>query len=75
MLGVVSPNFVVGLLAGSQAEKILFEGARAEDLPVSSLKDYSYLINIDTAKRLNLLPPMALLRNAVIVDKDGGGMR
>jgi putative ABC transport system substrate-binding protein len=74
LLGVVSPNFVVGLLAGSQAEKILFGGARAEDLPVSSLKDYAYLINIDTAKRLHLLPPMALLRNAVIVAKDGGSL-
>ena len=57
LLGVVSPNFVVGLLAGSQAEKILFDGARAEDLPVSSLKDYAYLINIDTAKRLHLPRP------------------
>jgi putative ABC transport system substrate-binding protein len=70
LLGVVSPNFVVGLLAGSQAEKILFEGVRAEDLPVASLKDYAYLINIDTAKRLRLAPPMSLLRNAVIVGKD-----
>ncbi|EWY40796.1 hypothetical protein N825_33240 [Skermanella stibiiresistens SB22] len=71
LLGVVSPNFVVGLLAGSQAEKILFNGIRAEDLPVASLKDYAYLINIDTAKRLRLPPPMTLLRNAVIVTKDG----
>jgi len=70
LLGVVSPNFVVGLLAGSQAEKILFEGVRAEDLTVASLKDYAYLINIDTAKRLRLAPPMSLLRNAVIVGKD-----
>jgi putative tryptophan/tyrosine transport system substrate-binding protein len=72
LLGVVSPNFVVGLLAGSQAEKILFEGVRAEDLTVASLKDYAYLINIDTAKRLRLAPPMSLLRNAVIVGKDQG---
>lgn len=72
LLGVVSPNFVVGLLAGSQAEKILFGGARPEDLAIASLKDYAYLINIDTAKRLRLPPPMTLLRNAVIVSKDGG---
>ncbi|GEO38310.1 putative ABC transport system substrate-binding protein [Skermanella aerolata] len=72
LLGVVSPNFVVGLLAGSQAEKILFEGVSPEDLPVAGLKDYAYLINIETAKRLRLAPPMSLLRNAVIVNKDQG---
>jgi putative ABC transport system substrate-binding protein len=73
LLGVVSPNFVVGLLAGSQAEKILFDDVRPEDLTVASLKDYAYLINIDTAKRLRLAPPMSLLRNAVIVGKNLGG--
>jgi len=71
LLGVVSPIFVVVLLAGAQAEKILFSGAVPEELPVAGLKDYAYLINIDTAKRLNLLPPMSLLRNAVIVNRDG----
>lgn len=58
----------VAQLAGFQAEQILVEGQPPGDLEVLGLDRFTLLVNIETARALDLYPPMLLLRNAEIVD-------
>ena len=57
----------VGRLAAQQAEKILFEGKAAGDLPVARMTNFAYVINMDVAKKLNLFPPVEILQIAETV--------
>jgi putative ABC transport system substrate-binding protein len=70
LIALASAYYNVGQLAGYQAEQILAHGAMPGDLDVLGLDRFSVLVNIDTARRLDLYPPMLLLRYAEIV---GGG--
>ena len=67
LLAVASRYYSVGKLAGYQAKLILIDKSKPIDLPVLSLSRYSYLINMDTARKLKLYPPIDLLRYAEIV--------
>jgi putative ABC transport system substrate-binding protein len=66
-MGLVSKYYMVGMFAGYKAYQILFEGKKAEDIPVERLKKFSFLINIDAAHALDIYPPVPLLRFAEIV--------
>ncbi len=70
LIALASAYYNVGQLAGYQAEQILAHGAMPGDLDVLGLDRFSVLANIDTARRLDLYPPILLLRYAEIV---GGG--
>ena len=67
LLAVASRYYSVGKLAGYQAKLILIDKSKPIDLPVLSLSRYSYVINMDTARKLKLYPPIELLRYAEIV--------
>ena len=67
LLAVASRYYSVGKLAGYQAKLILIDKSKPIDLPVMSLSRYSYVINMDTARKLKLYPPIELLRYAEIV--------
>ena len=68
LLGLISRYFLVGKLAGRQAERILVEGAKLEELPVISLSRFTLLLRMPVAHRLGLYPPMNLLPVAEIVE-------
>jgi putative ABC transport system substrate-binding protein len=57
----------VGELAARQAREILVEGRSPGDLQVSSVDRFAYVINMDTARRLNLMPPIDVLQIAETV--------
>jgi putative ABC transport system substrate-binding protein len=67
LLAVASRYYSVGKLAGFQAKQILIDKRKPIDLPILSLSRYSYVINMDTARKLKLYPPIVLLRYAEIV--------
>lgn len=68
LLAVANRYYNVGRLAGSQAKKVLFDGEEPGTLPIPSLSRYSIFINIEVAKKLNLFPPIQLLRFAELVN-------
>jgi putative tryptophan/tyrosine transport system substrate-binding protein len=68
LLAVASRYYSVGKLAGFQAKNILINKITPIDLPIMSLSRYSYVINMKTARKLRLYPPITLLRYAEVVD-------
>ena len=68
MLGLVSRYYLIGKLAGAQAERILVGGELAKDIPVASLARFALLIRMPVALRLESYPPLDLLRIAQVLD-------
>ena len=68
MLGLVSRYYLIGKLAGAQAERILVGGEQPEDIPVASLARFTLLIRMPVALELGIYPPMGLLRIAQVVE-------
>ena len=68
LLSVATRYADVGVLAAQQARKILVDGATPGDLPVVAVDQFAYVINMDTARRLNLLPPIDVLQIAETVN-------
>lgn len=67
LMGLVSPAVNVGRFAGLKAYDILSGAKPATAIPVETLNRFSLLLRINTAKRLDLYPPMRLLNIAEIV--------
>jgi len=68
LLAVASRYYNVGKLAGYQAEQILVKKIAPGDIPIRSLSRFSYVINMRTAKRLKLFPPLSVLRYAEVIE-------
>ena len=68
MVGLVSRYYLIGKLAGAQAERILIEREEPEDIPVASLARFSLLIRMPMALKLESYPPLGLLRIAQVLD-------
>ncbi|WP_319531180.1 ABC transporter substrate binding protein [uncultured Cohaesibacter sp.] len=71
LLAIASKYGLVGRLAGYQAKRILVDKVPPIDLPIASLDRHSYIINIETADKLKLYPPISLLNYAEIVGTIG----
>ena len=67
LLAVASRYYSVGKLAAFQAKNILVNKSEPIDRPVMSLSRYSYVVNMETARKLKLYPPIKVLRYAEIV--------
>jgi len=68
LIALGSAYYNVGQLAGYQAEQILTGDREPGDLEVVGLDRFSVVINMDAARKLELYPPMLLLRYAEIVE-------
>ena len=68
LMGFVAPLFNVGALAGFKAEQILLGKTTAQKTPIQVLSKFSFIVNMATARELNLYPPMQVLRFAQIID-------
>ncbi len=69
LMGLVSQYYNVGILAGYKAEQILIFKKSPKDIPVSTLKKFSFIINVKTARELSFTFPMSMLKFAQIVKK------
>jgi putative ABC transport system substrate-binding protein len=67
LAGLVSRYYSVGAFTGFKAEQILRGGRPAESIPVETLTRLSFLIRMESARRLQFFPPVGLLRVAEVV--------
>jgi len=63
LAGLVSRYYSVGAFTAYKAEQIL-DGRRASSIPVETLSRMSYLIRMETARKLGLFPSLSLLKIA-----------
>ena len=68
LLSVAARYEDVGRLAGEQALMILKEGKKPGDLPVRSVSKYTYLVNMNVARQLNLYPSVEILQFAQLIE-------
>lgn len=72
MFGLVTDYRTLGKLTGLQAERILVEKRRPEDIPVARLARYKLWINIDVVREIGLYPPMDMIAVADFKTSPGG---
>ncbi len=70
MLGVLSRFINVGLFGGYKAYQILMEGKKIQDLPYDKLSRFSYIVSLDTAKKIGMEPPIPVFRFAEIIEEE-----
>ena len=61
MFGLVTDYHTLGKLTALQAERILVEKRRPEDLPVARLARYKLWINMDVMLEIGMYPPMDMI--------------
>ena len=67
MTGLVSPLYAVGQFAAFKAEQILVGGKDPGEVPIETLSRFSFVINMETAHKLKVYPPMEILRFAQFI--------
>jgi putative ABC transport system substrate-binding protein len=72
MFGLVTDYHTLGKLTALQAERILVEKRRPEDLPVARLARYKLWINMDVMRELGMYPPMDMIAIADFKTSSGG---
>ena len=72
MFGLVTDYHTLGKLTALQAERILVEKRRPEDLPVARLARYKLWINMDVVRETGLYPPMDMIAIADFKTSPGG---
>lgn len=68
LVSVAARYDAIGRLAARLAATILTEGVAAGDLPVLRMDQFAFVINMNTARSLNLFPPLELLQIAETVE-------
>ena len=74
LVGLISRYHSVGQLAAAKAVDILVHRKAPADIPIETLKRFSLLINMRTAKQLGgVYPPIDMLNYAEVISlgKDG----
>lgn len=67
LFAFVHRYYNVGQLAGQKAAKILWEGLSAYDVPIEPPQRPLFVVNMETAAKLNVYPPFSLLSGADVV--------
>ena len=67
MTGLVSPLYAVGQFAAFKAEQILTGGKDPGEIPIETLSRFSFVVNMETAHKLKVYPPMEILRFAQFI--------
>ncbi|MGF1528336.1 MAG: ABC transporter substrate-binding protein, partial [Candidatus Competibacterales bacterium] len=70
LLGLMASLGNAGAIGAYQAEQILRYGRTPGDLPTLNLTRFSLMINMETARHLELYPPMQMLRFAELIDPE-----
>ncbi len=70
LIGIVSNYFTVGKFAGYKARQILVDGKKAGSIPIETLAKYTFLVDLDTMKKLDYYPPVPVLQFAAVVGGD-----
>jgi putative ABC transport system substrate-binding protein len=68
LLSIAARYQDIGELAGRQVKSILIDAKKPGDLPVLSVDQYAYVVNMTTAKKLNMFPSVEILQIAETVE-------
>lgn len=68
LMSIAARYHDVGQLVGRQIKSILVDGKKPGDLPVLSVDQYAYVVNMTTAKKLNIFPSVEMMQIAEIVE-------
>ncbi len=72
LMGLVSSYYNLGRFTAAKAKRILADGTRPEDIPVETLRRFTFLVNMDVARTLNTYPPMSVLSFTEVLNAPGG---
>jgi len=67
LMGLVSRYYNVGQFAGYKAEQILVSRKHPKNIPIETLKRFSFIINMKTARKMGFYPPIAILKFAEVI--------
>jgi putative ABC transport system substrate-binding protein len=67
LLGLVSTYSNVGELAAYKAVQILQKKTPASSIPIETLNRFTYLVNMKTAKKLGIYPPLSVMKFAELI--------
>jgi putative ABC transport system substrate-binding protein len=67
LAGLVSKYYSIGQFTAYKAKQILVSGELPNTIPVETLQKRAFIVRMDTAKRLKLLPPISLFNFAEFV--------
>lgn len=67
LLGLVSTYSNVGELAAYKAEQILTGKLAPTQIPIESLDRFTFLVNMGTAKKLGIYPPLSVIKLAELI--------
>lgn len=70
LLGVVNRYYNVGQFTGARAEQVLLKGVKPGEMPIDSPSRFSIIINMKTAKQLELYPPLNLLKFSDVISEN-----
>ncbi|SIQ24560.1 ABC transporter substrate-binding protein [Marinobacterium stanieri] len=62
LLSVAARYYEVGRLAGELAEEIIIEKRTPGDIPIARVQNFAYVVNMGTAKKLQLYPSVEMLQ-------------
>lgn len=69
-ISIAANDYDVGLLAGKQIYKILKGEKKAGEIPVAAISKFAYVINMQTAEKIELYPSLEMLKVAELVNKE-----
>ncbi|MFV3130808.1 ABC transporter substrate-binding protein [Niveispirillum sp. KHB5.9] len=62
LMGLVSSYYNLGRFTAAKAKRILADGTPPGEIPVETLRRFTFLVNMDVARQLDTYPPMSVLR-------------
>ena len=66
-MGIVSRYYNVGQFAAYKAGQLLFNGKQVSEVPVQTLKRFTVIVNMDSAKSLDIYPPVTIMQTAEVI--------
>lgn len=67
LFGLVSTYANVGELAAYKADQILSKKMAPAQIPIDSLKRFTYLVNMNAARTLGIYPPLSVMKFAELI--------
>lgn len=73
LMAIASRYYNVGQLAADQARRVLVDKTAPDNIRIRRLRRFSFIINMETARKLKMYPPMEILRYAEVIKAGKSG--
>lgn len=73
LMAIASRYYNVGQLAADQARRVLVNKEPPVNIRIRRLRRFSFIINMETARKLKMYPPMEILRYAEVIKAGAAG--